>query len=144
MQNSRVSQMKMLCSRLGVGSKCVITGDVDQVDIQGLNGLCDLRLRCRVKGGDRIEMIELSNSDIERSEIVKRVIALYDISEYELSNYRRNASLSAEISPEIPSEITKEEKEITKEEKEITKEIRKEDKDAALIPWKDESKYYSR
>ena len=80
MQNSSPMQMKMMTTRMGEGSKMVITGDLNQSDRCEKNGLVDLvdRLR-RASGGDAglIRMVELSNSDVQRSAVVREVLDLY-------------------------------------------------------------------
>ena len=80
MQNSSPMQMKMMTTRMGEGSKMVITGDLNQSDRCEKNGLVDLvdRLR-RVSAADGglIRMVELSNSDVQRSAVVREVLDLY-------------------------------------------------------------------
>jgi phosphate starvation-inducible PhoH-like protein len=80
MQNSSPMQMKMMTTRMGEGSKMVITGDLNQSDRCEKNGLVDLvdRLR-RGSGGETglIRMVELSNSDVQRSAVVREVLDLY-------------------------------------------------------------------
>ena len=85
MQNSSPMQMKMMTTRIGEGSKMVITGDLDQSDRCEKNGLVDLVERLRrlylVDSGDvkrMIQLAELSNSDIQRSEVVKEILELYN------------------------------------------------------------------
>ena len=84
MQNSTPNQMKMLTTRLGTGSKMVITGDLYQSDISKENGLTDFvnRFKYYKENNDEnnklIDFIELENSDIERSDVVKKIIDIYD------------------------------------------------------------------
>jgi phosphate starvation-inducible PhoH-like protein len=79
MQNSTPNQMKMIMTRLGQNSKLVITGDVTQCEqgFSGTNGLQDLKRRLEKFDSDSIKLIELSDSDIQRSEIIKSVLRLY-------------------------------------------------------------------
>jgi len=79
MQNSSPMQMKMMTTRMGEGSKMVITGDLNQSDRCEKNGLVDLVDRLRRAGGDAglIRMVELSNSDVQRSAVVREVLDLY-------------------------------------------------------------------
>ena len=90
MQNSTVSQMKMLMTRLGENSKLVITGDLEQHDrINELNGLEDFLNKFRGKRSSSISSIEFENKDIQREEVVKEVLEIYggDIPKcYELSS----------------------------------------------------------
>jgi len=78
MQNSSPNQMKMLLTRIGTNSRLVITGDLNQTDIKGENGLHDFVTRTKVfNGTDLIKIINFENGDIERSEIVQKVIEIY-------------------------------------------------------------------
>jgi phosphate starvation-inducible PhoH-like protein len=85
MQNSSPNQMKMLLTRLGDNSRMVITGDLHQSDIKAENGLHDFMTKFNKYGNHQhdnstrlIQIVEFENSDIERSEIVKKVIDIYD------------------------------------------------------------------
>jgi phosphate starvation-inducible PhoH-like protein len=128
MQNSSPSQMKMLTTRLGDNSKMVITGDLKQSDIQTENGLNDLITRLKKyeninNSTELINIIEFDNSDIERSEIVKKVIDIYDLQEFKKSdNIDTNLQNSTIV---LCKEETKEET------KEKPKNI---NSDCALIP----------
>lgn len=77
-QNASPNQCLMLLTRIGEGSKFVITGDVEQTDKRvGSNGLQDLCTRlCRspVKG---ITVCEFTNRDIQRHPIIGKVLELY-------------------------------------------------------------------
>lgn len=78
-QNTTPMQMLMLTTRLGVGSKLIITGDLEQSDIGRDNGLHDFLGRIQISGGvEGISVIEFDQEDVERSEIVKRVLSLYN------------------------------------------------------------------
>jgi phosphate starvation-inducible PhoH-like protein len=81
MQNSSPNQMKMMLTRIGEGSKMVITGDLLQSDRPGENGLSDFI--SRFKGSEKdnsreIALIELDRVDIRRSSIVSRIIDIYE------------------------------------------------------------------
>jgi phosphate starvation-inducible PhoH-like protein len=79
MQNSSPNQMKMLTTRLGDNSRMVITGDLKQTDILKENGLYDFITRLEKHNNtELIKLIKLDNNDIERSEIVKKVIEIYE------------------------------------------------------------------
>jgi len=80
MQNSSPNQMKMLVTRLGTHCRLVITGDLQQTDIQRENGLHDFisKLEIYDNYSGIIKLIKLENEDIERSEIVKKVIEIYE------------------------------------------------------------------
>jgi phosphate starvation-inducible PhoH-like protein len=83
MQNSSPNQMKMLTTRIGFNTKMVITGDVKQSDTIKENGLVDFINKIKLyennnNSTDLIQIVELDNDDIERSEVVKKVIKIYD------------------------------------------------------------------
>lgn len=80
MQNSSPNQMKMLTTRIGENSKMIITGDLHQTDIVKENGLSDLITRLRGLNNSMISHVTLNNSDVERSEVVKKIVELYDSS----------------------------------------------------------------
>jgi phosphate starvation-inducible PhoH-like protein len=78
MQNSSVSQMKMLMTRLGENSRLVITGDLEQYDrINEINGLEDFLEKFKGKRSSSITSVEFKKSDIQREEIVKEVLDIY-------------------------------------------------------------------
>lgn len=80
MQNSSPNQMKMLTTRLGENSRMVITGDLQQTDILKENGLRDFvgRLDRFKNVTDIIKLVKLEADDIERSDVVRKVIDIYD------------------------------------------------------------------
>jgi phosphate starvation-inducible PhoH-like protein len=78
MQNSTPSQMKMLLTRIGEGSKMIITGDLKQHDRKyEENGLKDICERIKGKNHKRIEYIQFEFKDIERSPIVRDILEIY-------------------------------------------------------------------
>jgi len=78
MQNATPSQVKMLMTRIGEGSKIVITGDVEQADRnRGNNGLMDLCQRLQEGGVKGIAVCHLDNKDIQRHRIIDSVLKLY-------------------------------------------------------------------
>lgn len=95
MQNSSPNQMKMLTTRIGINSKMVITGDLNQTDISHTNGLKDFLNRILdYKNGtdvalENIKIVEFEKHDIERSDIVKKIIDIYD---YDIKNNNINFS----------------------------------------------------
>jgi len=93
-QNTTPEQMKMFLTRLGFGSKMVITGDVTQIDLpRGKNsGLIEAR---RILGGiEEIGFVELTESDVVRHSLVQQIIAAYARAEEEAAGRTgaRNAS----------------------------------------------------
>uniref|UniRef100_A0A6C0L8R2 PhoH-like protein n=1 Tax=viral metagenome TaxID=1070528 RepID=A0A6C0L8R2_9ZZZZ len=78
MQNSTISQMKMLLTRLGENSRLVITGDLEQYDRNNeMNGLDDFLNKFRGKRSTSISSFEFQRGDIQREEVVKEVLDIY-------------------------------------------------------------------
>jgi len=78
MQNSIPTQMKMLLTRLGEGSRMVITGDLDQHDRHGeVNGLADFLEKFHGNRSNSIISVEFENGDIQREEVIKEVLDIY-------------------------------------------------------------------
>lgn len=77
-QNTTPGQMKMLLTRLGRGSKCVVTGDVTQVDLPRGNHSGLIEATSVLKGIRGIEMIYLNKDDVIRHPLVARIIEAYD------------------------------------------------------------------
>jgi phosphate starvation-inducible PhoH-like protein len=79
-QNTTPEQMKMFLTRIGFGSRVVITGDVTQIDLagrrSGLLGLEDL-----LKGIDDIAFIRLTAKDVVRHRIVQDIVDAYERAE---------------------------------------------------------------
>ncbi len=77
-QNTTHDQMKMFLTRLGVGSKLVITGDITQIDLPGgkKSGLIECqKILKNIKG---IDIVYLNETDVVRHALVKDIIRAYD------------------------------------------------------------------
>jgi phosphate starvation-inducible protein PhoH and related proteins len=77
-QNTTPEQMKMFLTRIGFGSKCVVTGDVSQVDLPkgSLSGLIEAEhVLKRVKG---IAHTRFTSADVVRHPLVARIVDAYD------------------------------------------------------------------
>lgn len=76
-QNSTPEQMKMFLTRLGFGSKMVVTGDVTQLDlprgVSGLKGLRDI-----LQDIEGIEFCEFTGKDVVRHSLVAAIVSAYD------------------------------------------------------------------
>jgi phosphate starvation-inducible PhoH-like protein len=77
-QNTTPVQMKMFLTRLGEGSRMVVTGDLTQIDLpegtrSGLNDALDA-----VGGLDGIAVVELSDKDVVRHALVSRIVRAYE------------------------------------------------------------------
>ena len=80
-QNTTPAQMKMFLTRIGFGSKVIITGDMTQKDLPAgqISGL-DVALRV-LKNVEGISVIHLTNQDVVRHPLVQRIVKAYE--EYE-------------------------------------------------------------
>lgn len=78
MQNATPSQVKMLMSRIGQGSRIAITGDIEQADRQSVhNGLKDLCTRLQSRATPGINLVFLSGRDTQRHPLINSILALY-------------------------------------------------------------------
>ena len=77
-QNTTVSQMKMFLTRMGVGSKIVISGDTTQIDLPrtSASGLIDALSRLRDIAG--VNVVQLNKSDIVRHRLVQEIVRAYE------------------------------------------------------------------
>jgi phosphate starvation-inducible protein PhoH and related proteins len=77
-QNTSPEQMKMFLTRLGFGSKMVVTGDITQIDLpreqkSGLVVVADI-----LAGVDGVEFVRFGGEDVVRHKLVQRIVAAYD------------------------------------------------------------------
>lgn len=86
-QNTTPAQMKMFLTRIGFGSKAIITGDLSQKDIpkDATSGL-DVALRV-LKNVEGIAVCHLTNQDVVRHPLVQRIVTAYD--EYETKHAKK-------------------------------------------------------
>ncbi len=79
-QNTTAEQMKMFLTRLGFGSKAVVTGDVTQIDLpeggRGRSGL--LAVREVLEGIEGLAFVELGSRDVVRHKIVQDIVDAYE------------------------------------------------------------------
>jgi phosphate starvation-inducible PhoH-like protein len=77
-QNTSPEQMKMFLTRLGFGSKMVVTGDITQIDLprdqrSGLVVVSEI-----LSGVDGLEFVRFGGEDVVRHKLVQRIVAAYD------------------------------------------------------------------
>lgn len=78
MQNATPSQMKMLLTRLGEGSRMIVTGDLQQADRPASNGLLEfLNLYNNFKDNIHVDVCHFTPEDVERHDAVKEVLKIY-------------------------------------------------------------------
>ena len=91
-QNTTPAQMKMFLTRIGFGSKAVITGDATQKDLApGSQSGLDVALRV-LKNIDEIGICELTSKDVVRHPLVQKIVQAYDDDENKKSNKRANST----------------------------------------------------
>ena len=79
-QNTTPEQMKMFLTRLGFGSKMVVTGDVTQLDLpRGISGLKNVR--SILEGLSDIAFCDFTGKDVVRHSLVAAIVAAYDSAE---------------------------------------------------------------
>jgi phosphate starvation-inducible PhoH-like protein len=78
MQNATPTQLKMLLTRIGVDSKIVVTGDIEQTDRKSIdNGLMDLQDKLQKSPTEGIETCYFDSRDIQRHRLIGEILKLY-------------------------------------------------------------------
>ena len=77
-QNTTTEQMKMFLTRLGAGSRCIVTGDISQIDLprgkkSGLTEAMEV-----LKNIPGISIVHLTNKDVVRHELVQKIVRAYE------------------------------------------------------------------
>ncbi|MFM1758603.1 MAG: hypothetical protein RL193_1180, partial [Actinomycetota bacterium] len=88
-QNTTPEQMKMFLTRLGFGSKMVITGDITQVDLPGGKNSGLATIRKILEGIADISFMDLTAEDVVRHKLISDIV-----SAYEVYDEKREANLS--------------------------------------------------
>jgi phosphate starvation-inducible PhoH-like protein len=77
-QNTTPVQMKMLLTRIGFGSTCVVTGDVTQIDLpRGVESGLSHALKT-LRDVDGISIVHFTDEDVVRHPLVSRIIQAYE------------------------------------------------------------------
>ena len=93
-QNTTPAQMKMFLTRIGFGSKVVVTGDATQKDLApGATSGLDVALKV-LKDIDEIGICKLTNNDVVRHPLVQRIVQAYDV--YENKNKNKGKRTKAD------------------------------------------------
>ena len=90
-QNTTVTQMKMFLTRMGTGSRIVVTGDVTQLDLPGNVGSGLTDAVDRLSKIDGVGVVRLERADIVRHRLVRDIVDAYDDADV----VARNASLTS-------------------------------------------------
>ncbi|MBB1076090.1 PhoH family protein [Rhodoferax sp. 4810] len=106
-QNTTPEQMKMFLTRIGFGSKAVVTGDVSQIDLPAtqLSGLIDAERVLRSVDG--IAMCRLTSLDVVRHPLVARIVDAYDAPGRYNPHPRDDAVLLPPVAPLPAASATK-------------------------------------
>lgn len=94
-QNTTPAQMKMFLTRIGFGSKVIVTGDASQKDLApGTKSGLDVAIRV-LSGIENIAFCNLTNKDVVRHPLVQKIVKAYD--DYEAKEkYRRSRETKGE------------------------------------------------
>ena len=76
-QNTTPEQMQMFLTRLGFGSKMVITGDITQIDLPREQASGLIQVRDILREVDGIEVVEFGHEDVVRHKLVQRIVEAY-------------------------------------------------------------------
>ena len=97
-QNTSMEQMKMFLTRLGFGSRIVVTGDITQIDLPGGQTSGLRAVQGILDGIDDIAFCELTNHDVVRHKLVGRIVQAYD--QFESANQQPVVRRPARRRPE--------------------------------------------
>jgi phosphate starvation-inducible PhoH-like protein len=88
-QNTTPEQMQMFLTRLGFGSKMVVTGDVTQIDLPREQASGLIQVRAVLEGVDGVGFVEFSHQDVVRHKLVQRIVEAYKRHAEETGSARR-------------------------------------------------------
>jgi phosphate starvation-inducible PhoH-like protein len=88
-QNTTPEQMQMFLTRLGFGSRVVVTGDVTQIDLPREQASGLVRVREILRHVDGIAFVELGNQDVVRHVLVQRIVEAYKSHAEESGDHQR-------------------------------------------------------
>ncbi|MCD6169979.1 MAG: PhoH family protein [Candidatus Latescibacteria bacterium] len=97
-QNTTTNQMKMFLTRLGIGSKAVVNGDITQIDLPDPKASGLIQIQHILFGVKGIKFVYLTEKDVVRHRLVRDIIKAYD--QRENSNGQRNGQMP--LNPETP------------------------------------------
>ncbi len=85
-QNTTREQMKMFLTRMGEGSRVVVTGDATQIDLPRDKASGLLHASKILNNIDGIAVIELKNKDIVRNDLVQKIVKAYEANAAEVAS----------------------------------------------------------
>jgi phosphate starvation-inducible PhoH-like protein len=101
-QNTTSEQMKMFLTRLGFGSKAVVTGDVTQVDLPAGRGSGLLEVQRVLKGVEGIAFCAFTDVDVVRHPLVQEVVKAYDLFEADKARAQKEAKEARDAGRQKP------------------------------------------
>jgi len=91
-QNTTSEQMLMFLTRIGYGSRCVVTGDPTQIDLKGGRRNSGLTVASRIlQGIEGVNFVEFDRSDVVRHPVVQRIIGAYEMHSAQTEQHPRTA-----------------------------------------------------
>jgi phosphate starvation-inducible PhoH-like protein len=88
-QNTSPEQMQMFLTRLGFGSKMVVTGDITQIDLPREQASGLIQVQDILRDVDGIEFVQFSHRDVVRHKLVQRIVEAYKQHSEETGTARR-------------------------------------------------------
>jgi phosphate starvation-inducible PhoH-like protein len=88
-QNTSPEQMQMFLTRLGFGSKVVVTGDVTQVDLPREQASGLIQVQSILDGIDGIAFVHFTHKDVVRHKLVQRIVEAYKRHAEQTGSHRR-------------------------------------------------------
>jgi phosphate starvation-inducible PhoH-like protein len=101
-QNTTSEQMKMFVTRMGFNSKCVVTGDITQIDLPNAKRSGLLEVIDVLKTVNGISFVHFDESDVVRHHLVQRIVRAYE--DHKVKTAQNQLSLSLESSQ--PGEVS--------------------------------------
>ena len=90
-QNTSPEQMQMFLTRLGFGSRMVVTGDVTQIDLPREQGSGLVTVQNVLGTIEGIDFVHFSNEDVVRHKLVQRIVEAYKRHAEETGTQRRSS-----------------------------------------------------
>ena len=88
-QNTSPEQMQMFLTRLGFGSKVVVTGDITQIDLPREQASGLIQVQSILSAIDGIEFVQFSHRDVVRHKLVQRIVEAYKVHSEETGTARK-------------------------------------------------------
>jgi phosphate starvation-inducible PhoH-like protein len=104
-QNTTVEQMKMFLTRMGFGSRAIVTGDITQIDLpkHQLSGL--RHVLTILDGIEGVGISEFSSKDVVRHPMVQRIVEAYDRFENAQAGVQKDAFSSSTEQPSLAARL---------------------------------------